>query len=160
MTQNEGDDVGTLNLIQGNLFSQTHDVIAHGVNKRGRFASGFAGEVAKRFPDVKRAYLRKHEKDGWNLGDIQLVQTEAPLKVIVANLCTQDRYGRDGKRYADLDAIRTACDRLFAHCEESGWGVAMPRIGSGLGGLPWGEVEAVLRDLLVTRTVDVEVYYL
>jgi len=151
--------VGTLTHYKGDLFTTTRSVIAHGVNCRGAFAAGVAGQIAKRFPEVKRAYLCKYHSDGWLPGDCQFVTTWNGK--IIVNMATQVSYGcpADGV-YVKYDAVKQCFDYTLDYCLGNGQGLAIPRIGSGLAGGDWGRIEAIIRDLLMERDVDVSVYTL
>lgn len=150
--------VAYLTYVDGSVLDSDRRVIAHGVNCRGKFASGVAGQIAKRFPEVKRSYLRKFEsEDSWSLGDIQLIQTNSYNNKIIANLATQDRFGHSGK-YVDYSACELAFDRLGKICASQGFGCAMPKIGTGLGGGEWGPVEEALQKAINKWGFDVDVH--
>lgn len=148
--------MGKLTLIRRNLFETGRPILAHAVNCSGGFGSGVAGQIAASYPEVREAYLEKYRSAaGWTPGDIQCVDVGDRT---IVNLATQRYYGRDGGRYASLDAIRAACERLFRYCD--GRGVAMPMLGCGLGGLAWSEVRPVLVNLLMEHDLEVDVHYL
>lgn len=152
--------MGRLILKNGDLFTTTQPIIAHGVNCSNGFASGVAGQVARLFPDVKRCYHHKFESDGWNLGDVQVVQLagHAPLEY-VANLGAQRYYGRvPGRVYVDYDGLALAAGRLLDFAADAGLGVAMPRIGCGLAGGDWARVLEILNKAVADRDVEVEVW--
>lgn len=96
-----------IRVIKGDLFTTSAEIICHGVNCQGSFGSGVAGQIAKHFPRVREAYLQKHNKSGWKLGDIQLVFSTDDLELpIIANIATQEKFGYDGQLYADYKAIK------------------------------------------------------
>lgn len=69
-------------------------------------------------------------------------------ELIIANCFTQEYYGRDGKRYADANAVKTACDVAVALAVELGLPFYMPKIGCGLGGLSWeDEIEPIITEI-------------
>jgi O-acetyl-ADP-ribose deacetylase (regulator of RNase III) len=120
-------------------------LIAHGVNCQDAMGSGVARALYMQWHKVKTEY---HKCGSMTLGDAQFVEVEPGL--VVANCFTQERYGRDLRRYASLDAIREtledaakyALDELGIH------EVHIPRIGCGLGGLDWElEVEPMLLEV-------------
>ncbi len=147
--------------ITGDLFATTAPLIAHGVNCRGAFGAGVAGQIAKRFPEAKAAYLRKFAAGDWKPGDVQIVPCKDGL--LIANLATQDRFGRPGpgvQPFATLDSIDRAVRHLFTCCMASPDLIAMPRIGCGLGGLDWSDVRPIIERAAEDYGIDVEVYSL
>jgi O-acetyl-ADP-ribose deacetylase (regulator of RNase III) len=149
--------MGTLTHYRGDLLKTDRKVLAHGVNCKGSFGSGVAGQIARKFPDVKRGYMRKHEHDGWKLGQCQFIQTEG--KRIVVNMATQETYGKTGT-HVDYDALKQCIEQVLDYCKTTGEGLAIPRVGAGLAGGDWARIEEIIRDCLVHRDVEVDVYSL
>jgi O-acetyl-ADP-ribose deacetylase (regulator of RNase III) len=120
-------------------------LIAHGVNCQNAMGSGVARALYMQWHKVKNEY---HKWGSMTLGDAQFVEVEPGL--VVANCFTQERYGRDLRRYASLDAIRETLEDAakYALDQLAVNEVHMPRIGCGLGGLDWElEVEPMLLEL-------------
>ena len=120
-------------------------LIAHGVNCQNAMGSGVARALFMQWHKVKTEY---HKWGSMVLGDTQFVEVEPGL--VVANCFTQERYGRDERRYAGLDAIREALEdaAMYAVVELAVNEVHIPRIGCGLGGLDWDlEVEPMLLEV-------------
>lgn len=149
--------MGILTHYRGNLFDTDKHVLGHCVNCKGAFGAGVAAQIAKRFPDVRRAYMRKFRREGWHLGDCQFVMTDA--RIIVVNMAMQEAYGRKGK-FIDYDAVKICFEKTLDYCKGDGGELAIPRVGSGLAGGDWGEVEAIIRGCLAIRDVEVDVYSL
>ena len=158
-----------IKLIKGDLLTNSGGVIAHGVNCRGGFGSGIAGQIAKQYPNVKEEYLKYHKEVGWQLGDIQIIgcfKTEAGSSTspystsgcIVINCATQDAYGHDGKLYANYHAIERVCKKLRHFCIDEHHRLALPKIGCGLGGADWNVVEEIYEN--VFHDMEVRVYEL
>jgi O-acetyl-ADP-ribose deacetylase (regulator of RNase III) len=145
-----------VHLIKGDLFSSGADIIAHGVNCRGRFGSGIAGIISKQYPHVRAEYLEHYEWSEWKLGDVQMVVAEDGL--MIANCATQDMYGYDGQLYADYDAIRICMGKVKEYARNRSNRIAIPKIGCGLAGGDWGIVKGILDE--VFQDYDVSVYYL
>jgi O-acetyl-ADP-ribose deacetylase (regulator of RNase III) len=153
--------MGKLILKKGDCFTTTQPIICHGVNCSRGFASGFAAQVARLHPEVRQAYLDKYDRDGWRLGDYQVVELASPTPTLrmIANLGTQQFYGREqGRVYVDYDGLRTAVNGLFDYAEDLGMGVAMPRIGCGLAGGDWSIVSDIIAESIRSRSIDVETW--
>lgn len=157
----------SLKLIYGNAVQALKDgeiqVLAHGVNCSGGFASGIAGEIAKEFPEARRQYLQAFAAGKWALGEMQTVfVSEKPEKVIF-NCATQMYYGREkGKIYADLGSVESILRRTAFIMTHSPKVVGFPLIGAGLGGLEPVEVYLAMKEIFEKEypTVDANLYVL
>jgi O-acetyl-ADP-ribose deacetylase (regulator of RNase III) len=119
----------------GDLFSSTCPALAHGVNTLGRMGAGIAVEFRRRWPAMYDAYVAECRSGRLRPGGIFVYQ--APDRLIV-NMATQQRVGRGSAR---LEWVRSAARQVARLPLE---GLALPRIGAGLGGLAWDDVAAVL----------------
>ncbi len=135
-------------------------VIVHVCNDIGGWGRGFVLAISARWPEPEEAYLRWHaerESNDFELGAVQLVPVENDLWV--ANLVGQRDIiaGPDGPpvRY---DAIEAGLAELTDEANAMGAGVHMPRIGCGLAGGDWEQVEAIIERTLVAGGVAVTVY--
>lgn len=140
----------------GDVLKGEETFIAHGCNCRGSFAYGIAGQIANQFPEAKEAYLKKHQKEGWKLGEVQRVECEGK---IIFNCATQDTYGnpkKSGKVYADLEAMRIVFIKLKYVSVKEKITFGIPKIGSDLGGLEWSKIELLLQEIFTN--CDIVVY--
>jgi O-acetyl-ADP-ribose deacetylase (regulator of RNase III) len=135
-------------------------IIAHVCNDRGGWGKGFVLALSRRWPEPERAYrawFRARATGDFALGAVQLVQVEPRLRV--ANMIGQHgtRRGSQGApvRYEAIDA---ALHRLAPEALRLGATVHMPRIGCGLAGGHWDEIEPLIRERLTGRGVGVTVY--
>lgn len=154
--------------IRGNLFDTEAEIIAHGVNCSGGFASGVAGQIAKIYPIAQKEYFRKFKNGGWTLGECQIVDINYSNKhdrdnkinlKYVANVASQQEFGGT-KVHANYPAIRKGLEQVFRFAKCINCRVAMPRIGCGLANGDWKEVQTILVDLVQQYEIDVEVYSL
>jgi O-acetyl-ADP-ribose deacetylase (regulator of RNase III) len=121
-------------------------IVAHGVNCQRAMGSGVAKAIKQRWPAIYEAYMNDpHGKGIELLGRAQIVEIDELL--YVANCYTQLYYGGDGKKYANIDAVRTSLTEVMRFATEKNLPVFLPRIGCGLGGLKWNDVEAVIATL-------------
>lgn len=145
-------------------FSNT-SVIAHGVNCQGRMNSGVAKQVRAQYPKAYEEYMKlclTGDSDesfifgrfcGPNRANqlLGLSQIVKDKDTFIANLFTQNFYGKDGAKYADQTSIHTALIHLaysVQYTQSLPKSIAMPKIGCGLGGLDWdSEVEPILREV-------------
>lgn len=119
------------------------DAIAHGVNCQGKMGAGIALQIRKKLPEVYDEYKMYCEYyDPPTPGACQRVQTP---KYDVFNLFTQDKPGPNAK----LDWIRKAVRAMDIIAQGRNMKyVALPAIGSGIGGLDFDFVLEVLEEEL------------
>lgn len=151
-----------------NLVNTHRGVVAHGCNCQGVMNSGVAKAIRTKWPHVYERYnqlvvtsVTPQHPSRELLGRVQFVSIDQgeiaePNSLFVANMFTQDRYGYDGGRYADLDAIRQALDITMELCVGLDLPLFIPPVGCGLGGLDWEqEVGPVVYELHEKHKIDV-----
>lgn len=126
----------------GNIFDSTAQVIGHGVNIRGVMGAGIAREVADRFPRVKSSYQQACRIGWFQKHGVQFVR--ASSRLIIANIFTQVDPGRNATYDLIERNVRETLKGVSALAYSS---LALPRIGSGIGGLDQNRVEEILRQL-------------
>lgn len=142
--------------IKGDLLGSDEKHIAHGCNCSGGFGSGFAKQIAEQYPQLRHAYLHRHNTRGWKLGDVQIVGVGDGSGREVANCATQERYGRpDEGPYVSYPAIRQVIRDLLKSWPS---GFAIPRIGAGLAGGNWDIISGIIEE--ESGSVEVRVYVL
>jgi O-acetyl-ADP-ribose deacetylase (regulator of RNase III) len=130
-------------------------IIVHGVNCQGVMGSGVARAIRDKWPTVYDHYIDKVTKDkdltleryGPLLGSIQLVTVERS-NLYVINAFTQDKFGKDGKRFVSYDAVDSCFKKIFELCKDvdelKDLSVYIPQIGAGLGGGNWRAISAII----------------
>lgn len=139
--------------LKGDLFHyEGLHALAHGCNCAGAMGKGIAVEFRARFPTMYAEYKKRCAESRFGLGDV-FEWTEAGVTVF--NLGTQ----RTWKTKADLPAIEAATRAMIRLAEHKGiTRIGLPRIGSGLGGLPWGDVRAALTRIGSETSVELVVF--
>ena len=140
----------TLEYRKGDLFSVTEGIIAHGCNAQGVMGSGVARIVRERYPDVYTRYVSYHNKYKLELGEVQVVQVYDYSCLYIANMITQEFYGRN-KREVSYDAINECFAKLMTR-NMRGLTINIPKIGAGLGGGDWNIIEAIIKSNLDNYT--------
>jgi len=137
-------------------------IIAHIVNDRGGWGRGFVSALSKRYQGPERWYRQwargKHPESGpFKLGAIQVVPVLPDL--CVANLLAQHGY-RSVENPIPLNylALRRCLVQLADIAERDGASVHCPRLGAGLAGGNWSQIEALLETHLLTRGIPVTIY--
>ena len=135
-------------------------IVAHVCNDLGGWGKGFVLAISKRWPEPEAAYRAWHKdrsKNDFGLGAIQVVPVEP--YIWVGNMIAQRgmKTGSNGPpiRY---EAVRACLKKLAVEANGLGASVLMPRIGCGLAGGRWEEIEPIILDELVSQGVEVTVY--
>lgn len=135
-------------------------LVIHGVNCQGVMGSGVARAIRNKWPKVYDAY-RQLGKGVHLLGCSHIVTISEDPILCVGNCYTQEYYGNDGKRYAELGSIESALDGVFSYASALGLTIHSPMIGCGLGGLKWEDVLEIYEGIINKYDCDnVFIYYL
>ena len=138
----------------GDLFRTDSKIIGHGCNAQGVMGSGVAKTMREKYPLNYEHYVHEHIRRPLELGQVLFFEEKGK---IIVNMITQDHYGRDGSRYVSYDAIEAifrTLNRTFSVFGESR--IAIPMIGSGLGGGDWDHIADLINQ--ETPDIDVSVY--
>lgn len=133
-------------------------IIAHICNDIGGWGKGFVTAISKRWKQPEKAYREWFKiNKNFNLGEIQIVQTADDIWV--CNMIAQHKIITHSKvppiRY---DAVEECLLKLSNEAAQQKASVHMPRIGCGLAGGKWEEIEPIIERTLLVKDVDVYVY--
>ncbi|MBC7299492.1 macro domain-containing protein [Nocardia salmonicida] len=136
-------------------------IIAHIVNDAGRWGRGFVTAISHRWPESEQSYRRWHRDriaNDFALGAVQLVAVDDDLHV--ANMIGQHgiRTSRATTAPIRYDALGRCLSSLSSTASTLGATVHMPRIGTGLAGGVWDQIEPLITDRLCGNGVAVTVY--
>lgn len=135
-------------------------IIVHICNDIGGWGKGFVVAISNRWSEPEASYRRWHKGSGdvpFELGQVQFVRVEDELWV--ANLIGQRGTGRSGgKPPIRYDAVRTGMERVAVFAAKQSASTHMPRIGCGLAGGRWEEIEPIIEETLIAAGIEVTVY--
>ncbi|BCJ40799.1 Appr-1-p processing protein [Actinoplanes ianthinogenes] len=147
-------------------------IIAHVCNDIGAWGRGIVRTISRRWPEPEREFRRWHAAGQadrpFRLGAVQLVPVAPDLWV--ANMVGQhgivtERGLRTATGYdpaagppVRYEAIRECLTTLVTHATTHDASVHMPRIGCGLAGGDWAEVEPLIRTTLSEAGIPTTVY--
>ena len=138
--------------ITGDLFTAGIPVIGHGVNCQGVMGSGIAPEFKRRYPNMYQAYKNQCRAGKLTLGHMYPYPNHDGVTVL--NLATQHKTGPN----ADLTAIHTSLTEAIRYCEQNNiTEFAIPRIGAGIGGLNWADVNNAINSVGASTSVTITV---
>ncbi|MGA9998110.1 MAG: macro domain-containing protein [Pyrinomonadaceae bacterium] len=139
-------------------------IITHCVNDVGAWGAGFVLALSQRWREPERKYRLWHqagELDGvpFALGQVQFIKVASDI--FVANLIGQRgirHRGDHGLSPVRYEAMRQGLARVRQHAMTLKASVHMPRIGAGLAGGDWREIEQIICDELAAHDLAVTVY--
>ena len=142
----------------GDILSEEADALVNTVNCVGIMGRGIALQFKRAFPENFRAYAARCKRNEMQPGRMFVFETGQVLPPrYIVNFPTK-RHWRGKSRMEDIEAgLRSLADEIRSRGIRS---IAVPPLGSGLGGLHWPEVrirlEAALGELDDVRIVVFE----
>ena len=143
--------------------------IVHICNNKGGWGRGFVLALSNRWPEPEAAYRAwfKEKKDfdagRFQLGAVQVVPVEEGLFVV--NMIAQEGYGKNNRNLHQTSEPNSkspirydALERCLSSVSQFNGTVHMPRIGTGLAGGSWEQIEAIIQRTLVDAGIGVYVY--
>ncbi|MCW3160723.1 macro domain-containing protein [Chryseobacterium oryctis] len=133
-------------------------IITHICNDVGGWGKGFVLAISKRWKNPESEYRNWFKKgENFNLGEIQLVSVENDIWV--CNMIAQHKITTHTKvppiRY---EAVEKCLEKLADEALKINASIHMPRIGCGLAGGKWEEIENIIFETLLKNNIDVYVY--
>jgi O-acetyl-ADP-ribose deacetylase (regulator of RNase III) len=132
--------------ITGDIFEGDEEVLIHGANAKAAMGSGIAKTIRAKYPRCYQVYVKAHQDNGLDLGDIIWVDVGDR---IIGNAITQENYGRDPDTvYVSYDAIEKVVkliDDEFGDSENPPR-IAFPLIGAGLANGSWKIISEIIEE--------------
>jgi O-acetyl-ADP-ribose deacetylase (regulator of RNase III) len=147
-----------IHFVAGDLFANAHhaQTLAHGVNCKGSMGAGIAVGFRERYPDMYEEYRRRCKAVPRELNPGDCFLWKAADRPWVFNLATQEDYWRSRATYA---AIEQALAAMRAQAAAEGVrSIAIPRIGTGYGGLSWKKLRPIVERVFAGWPGDLYVY--
>jgi len=138
----------SISIIHGDIWSQPRGVLVHGCNAQGVMGKGAALGFKKKFPAAFAQYRKAWEEGKLKLGEVIFCELGPDLWGACA--ITQQHYGR-GAVHADLRAIEKAFGKIAGFAADKGLPVSFIRVGAGLAGGDWNEIQPIIQRALGPR---------
>lgn len=145
--------------VAGDILLTRAGAIAHGVAPDEHFHSGLALALREKYPVMARDFRHYSHQCGPKPGE--LWEWGGVGGVRMFNLITQDQeHGHGGKPGPATEATANHCLRRLRHELASGriTSIALPKLATGVGGLPWEKVEPLVRTHLGDLPIAVYLY--
>lgn len=137
----------------GDLVESGEQYIAHGCNTHDVIGGGVSGPIVRKWPEVELAYHAACKSRQFFVGTCQVVKTTDGH--VVFNIASQEAPGADGSYWA----VMLAMGNLIEFCIKHGIRrVAIPRIGCGIAGLRWPQVEFIINGIFQWRPNAPEIW--
>jgi len=134
-------------------------IIVHICNDIGGWGKGFVLAISKRWKAPEKNYRDWFaSKENFQLGEVQFVQVEDNLWI--ANLIGQHKIRKDENGNAPIryNAIEIGLQKVQIKAKELNATIHMPRIGCGLAGGKWEQIEPILNKTLINNNIETTVY--
>jgi O-acetyl-ADP-ribose deacetylase (regulator of RNase III) len=133
-------------------------IITHICNDIGGWGRGFVLALSKRWKEPEREYRQWYESgQNFQLGEVQFVPVEAGL--VVANIIGQHKVSAtNGVPPIRYEAVRAGLQKVADYALAHAATVHMPRMGAGLAGGKWEEIEKIVEEELIQKGIAVFVY--
>lgn len=138
---------------------QGNRIIVHVCNDVGGWGRGFVMAISKRWKEPETSYREwATDPESFKLGEVQFVQVEPTIWV--ANIIGQRdvKVAKDGTPPVRYDAIKKALAKVGHFAHEINASVHMPRIGCGLAGGTWDQIEPGIIEGLTGTGIMTVVY--
>ena len=133
-------------------------IIAHICNDIGAWGKGFVMAISRKWEKPEKEYRDWYKsKINFKLGKVQFVKVENDL--IIANLIGQrDIRTKNSIPPIRYEAVEEGLMKIGLKAKEINAKIHMPRIGCGLAGGEWSEIEKIIKKTLIDNKISVTVY--
>jgi O-acetyl-ADP-ribose deacetylase (regulator of RNase III) len=136
-------------------------IIAHICNDIGKWGKGFVLAISKRWKAPEKTYKLSFDKSPKPmLGEVQFVAVNGDI--IVASIIGQRGIQSAGDKKSPspirYDAVRQGLTTIAEYALNNNASIHMPRIGCGLAGGTWNEIEPIIIDTLIKNKIVTCVY--
>ena len=158
--------------------SDKTNIIVHICNDVGGWGMGFVLAISRKWKKPEEIYRKwyreknlenssdlkfiKLSKDDssykeFKLGNVQFVKIDENLWI--ANMIAQRGIGtKNGVKPIRYEYVSECLDRVRVFAEKIDASIHMPRIGCGLAGGEWSEIEKIVNNSLIAHKIETKVY--
>ncbi|WP_025740548.1 macro domain-containing protein [Aquimarina pacifica] len=154
-----------INYLKGDATSpqkEGNKIIVHICNDIGGWGKGFVVAVSRKWSEPELAYrswYRNREENDFGLGATQLIKVSDDI--YVGNMIAQHGIKKvtdSGKVPIRYDAVMKCLRTIALEAQKLEASIHMPRIGCGLAGGKWDQIEPIIEETLLIKGIEVFVY--
>lgn len=145
--------------VEGDILMSRADVIAQGVAVNDPMSSGLARKLQEKFPSMREQFIEWCEQANPEPGNIWLWEGNGKTKIlnlIVAEAADPDLHRASRPNKIAVHRAFRAVNKLVV--DERLSSIALPKIGSGAGGIDWLEVRGMMHSQLGELLIPLFVY--
>lgn len=134
-------------------------IIVHICNDIGGWGRGFVMAISKKWKSPESEYRKWfNSKENFELGEVQFVKVED--NIWVGNMIGQRDIKTSPEGIAPIryEAVKSCLSKVGDFAKNNNCSVHMPRIGCGLAGGKWEEIEPIIKEELSKRGIKTVVY--
>ena len=140
-----------------NPLTEGPKIICHVCNDGGRWGRGFVTAISRKWEQPEASYKSWYRNGrGFGLGAIQLVRVSDDIHV--ANMIAQTKTAISGCPPIRYKALLECLCQVIDTAYDTESSLHMPRIGCGLAGGRWSDIEPIIVEAMGDRMIDVYVY--
>lgn len=137
---------------EGSMLDLPSGIFVHGCNAQGVMGSGIALQIKEKYPEAFKEYLKTTSHKSYKTNKAQLLGATPWVELkggpAIVNAIIQEKYGTDGAKYVDYDAIYKSFRFVKALADARKLPVHFPMIGCGRGGGKWEEIAPIIEKAL------------
>lgn len=150
--------------VEGDILLSQTEAIVHGIATNDPFDSGLALALRERFPSMVKDYRHAIHAKALETGQLWAWRgvaedgsTRGIVNLLTQGMQSQDKSARPLK--ARLEDVNHCLRALAKHVQDAGIkSLALPRLATGVGALPWSEVKPLIQQHLGGLGIPVLVY--
>jgi O-acetyl-ADP-ribose deacetylase (regulator of RNase III) len=146
-----------IRLNSGDILTASTEAIVNTVNCAGVMGKGIALQFKMKYPDNYKFYKKVCDQGRMLIGQVLIFQhSQANNPKYIINFPTK----RHWKGKSNIDDIKKGLNSLVSEIRQLNIkSIAIPALGSGLGGLDWREVKSIVIDAFsILPNVEVQLY--
>ncbi len=145
--------------VSGDLLLTGAKALAHGIAPNDHFDHGLALSIREAWPSVAKDFRHYSHQTHPHAGELWVWSGVGGVRIF--NLMTQDGdHGHGSKPGRATIANVNHCLKRLRHELDKGEiaSIAVPKLATGVGGLPWSEVKPLIEQHLGSLSIPVYVY--
>jgi O-acetyl-ADP-ribose deacetylase (regulator of RNase III) len=140
--------MATLSYCKGDIFDLTAQVLVNPVNCKGHMGKGLALAFKQRYPHMFASYQQECRDGKLRIAQPTLYKASTPW---ILNFPTKDHWRDDSK----MEYLEEGLQYFVVHYKALGIkSIAFPKLGAGLGKLPWNMVGPLMVKYLSQVDID------